>query len=116
MIDDDDLFAPRPAPLRIRVALPDPAPTRVKVRKVAPTATKPPQNITENITRGPVASYACICGFRDEVREPAPDRLDCGGCGKLEGSVRIVPRYTPPPAAGRTLTAIERQGITLDRA
>lgn len=62
-----------------------------------PPRRKPPAQ------ESPVASYECLCGFRDEVKKPAPDRLNCPEC-KGKGSLRrYVPRYAPPPIAGRAL-------------
>jgi len=89
MSDDDDLFA----------ALTTPPPPRPVRRKPVP-----------EVSKG-CASLACPCGFRDEVKEPCPDRLDCPECHGLETLARIVPRYAPPAGAGRDLTERERRAI-----
>ena len=48
-----------------------------------------------------IASLACRCGARDEVREPCPDTLPCWRC---DGTMhRFTPRWTPPASAGRKL-------------
>ena len=103
---DDDLFAVRPAPTRVK--------SRPKPPEAMPLALS---GKTDPIicVSGPVASYACRCGFRDEVKEPAPAYLDCGLCHGLETLRRIVPRFTPPADAGRQLTADERRAIALDK-
>lgn len=95
MTDDDDLFAVRPAPVR------------VKTRKTPPVARVEP-------TIGPVAAYACRCGARDEVKGAAPDALDCWQCKGLETMQRYAPRYAPPATAGRFLTPRELEGMRLD--
>jgi len=100
---DDDLFAVRPAP------------TRVKSRSKPPEADIAPATLSDCSTVGPVASFRCPCGFRDEVKEPAPAHLDCGLCHGLETLRRYVPRFTPPADAGRQLTADERRAIALDK-
>jgi hypothetical protein len=56
---------------------------------------------------GPVASFACECGARDEVKEPAPPTVDCFGCRQVQGMKRFSPRWPPPRHAGRTATARE---------
>ncbi|MBB4154155.1 hypothetical protein GGQ80_002065 [Sphingomonas jinjuensis] len=48
-----------------------------------------------------VASFACPCGYRDEVREPCPQRIDCAGCKDAGSMARVTPRYVPPASAGR---------------
>ncbi len=50
-----------------------------------------------------VASFACPCGARDEVREPAPAAMLCwnGRCGGT--MTRFAPRWAPPAGAGRAL-------------
>lgn len=100
MTDDDDLFAVRPAPVR------------VKTRKTPPVMA--PMAAPVRAPVGPVASYACRCGARDEVKGAAPEALDCWQCKELETMRRHVPRFTPPASAGRFLTELERQGMKLD--
>jgi len=58
-----------------------------------------------------VASFACPCGFRDEVREPAPASVYCPECKRSRGAVRYVPTYAPPEGAGRPVTAKEAARI-----
>lgn len=94
-MNDDDAFPDFPAGF-------EPPPPPVRKRR---TTAAPPY---------PVASFACWCGFRDEVKEPAPRVLDCPDCRTIEGLKRVVPRYLPPIKGGRELTAIERRGIELD--
>lgn len=96
MTDDDDLFAVRPAP------------KRVKARKLPSMAAPMEAPI------GPVAAYACRCGARDEVKGAAPDALDCWQCKGLETMQRYAPRYAPPATAGRFLTPRELEGMKLD--
>ncbi|OWK32266.1 hypothetical protein SPMU_05880 [Sphingomonas mucosissima] len=51
-----------------------------------------------------VASFACPCGVRDEVREPAPETLPCWADG-CDGTMnRFTPKFAPPACAGRILT------------
>lgn len=51
-----------------------------------------------------VASFACPCGIRDEVREPAPATLPCWG-DRCDGTMkRFTPKFAPPAGAGRTHT------------
>lgn len=51
-----------------------------------------------------VASFACPCGCRDEVREPAPTPLPCWG-DRCDGTMkRFTPKFAPPAGAGRILT------------
>lgn len=107
MIDDaDDLFAPRPAP------------TRVKVRKTPPVVHNPAPSVHKLavpcITEPAIVSFGCRCGARDEVKAPCPAALDCWHCGGLETMIAYVPRYPPPHTAGRSLTEIEREGMRLD--
>ena len=59
----------------------------------------------------PIASFACPCGFRDEVKHPAPLAVDCPECRRNGTCVRLVPRYPPPRIAGRTATAMEIASI-----
>lgn len=51
-----------------------------------------------------VASFACTCGWRDEVREPAPETLPCLDPRCTGSMVRFNPRWAPPAGAGRSLT------------
>lgn len=68
------------------------------------------------IPDGPVASLACWCGFRDEIKGATlPDRLDCPECRTLDGLRRYAPRYPPPATAGRELTALELEQIRIDK-
>lgn len=48
-----------------------------------------------------VVSFACPCGYRDEVREPCPQRIDCAGCKTVLGMARWAPPCPPPAGAGR---------------
>jgi len=104
MVDDpfdDDLFAPRkPAPIAASPApeLPPRRTRRATVAFIGP--------------RWPTGSFACDCGARDEVLEPAPARLDCWGCKRSRGMTRYPPRFLPPPAAGRRLTAEEAERVS----
>ncbi|OWK27546.1 hypothetical protein SPDO_32290 [Sphingomonas dokdonensis] len=51
-----------------------------------------------------IASFACPCGQRDEVREPAPETLPCIA-DRCDGTmIRFTPRWAPPAGAGRSLT------------
>jgi hypothetical protein len=51
-----------------------------------------------------VASFACPCGFRHEVREPAPATLPCWG-DRCDGTMkRFKPKFAPPDGAGRIVT------------
>lgn len=103
---DDDLFAVRPAP--------KPAPVVTKQVEAIPLALSGKSTPIICVS-GPVGSFACRCGFRDEVKEPAPDALDCPLCHGLETSRRVKPRYEPPAQAGRDLTDHERRGMALDK-
>lgn len=50
-----------------------------------------------------IASFACPCGARDEVREPAPRTLPCWN--RCDGTmIRFTPRWAPPAGAGRRLS------------
>lgn len=98
-----------PAPLPPRRSRPKPAAlheTPPPVHKPAPALHKPAED------DGPVASFACFCGFRDEVKKPAPERLNCPECKAVDGLVRYVPRYPPPPKGGRELTDKEVARLT----
>lgn len=100
MTDDaDDLFAPRPAPVRVK--------TRKTPVQTAPIYSDP-------IPSGPIVSFGCRCGARDEVKSPCPAALDCWNCRGLETMRAYAPRFTPPHTAGRPLTEIEREGMRLD--
>lgn len=57
------------------------------------------------------ASFACPCGFRDEVMQPAPDAVYCPECKKVDAAVRFIPLNPPPHGAGRELTDRERRRI-----
>lgn len=116
LFDDDDLFAPRPTPTPARVTKPvAPAPTPIppRERRYVP-ASAPDAPLPAFLRPYPVASFACPCGALDEVKEPAPDRLDCWKCTGLETARRWSPRPPPPRHAGRELTAEERRGLALD--
>lgn len=47
-----------------------------------------------------VASFACYCSFRDEVKEPAPETIKCE-CGR--DMHRWQPRVAPPLNSARRL-------------
>lgn len=120
LFDDEDMFAPRPARKKPPQNITENIPAR-PVRRVAPVAEPAAQPvITANGSRCPPAgiplSYACPCGARDEVKPPAPDRLDCWSCRGLETMARYQPaaHFIPPVGAGRELTSIERKGMKLD--
>ena len=100
LVIDDDLFAPRAAPVR------------VKTRKTPPMAA--PMAAPVRAPIGPVVSLACRCGARDEVKGGCPSALDCWQCRGLETMRAYVPRYAPPASAGRLLTEAEREGMRLD--
>lgn len=103
LFDDDDLFAVRTPPVRVKA--PKPAPV-----------------VTDNGAQCPASapgvplSYACPCGGRDEVKAPAPERVDCWSCRGLETMRRYQPGalFVPPAGAGRSLTADELRGMKLD--
>ncbi len=88
MIDDldadEDLFAVRPVakPLNNLPATHNPP------ESFTPPAVPEVSNQTPALL---VASFACACGARDEVREPAPASVPCwqGKCG------RAMSRWTP---------------------
>jgi hypothetical protein len=50
-----------------------------------------------------VASFACPCGFRDEVFEPVPDRIDCRECKRRGAAERWYPKEPAPPFNARRL-------------
>ncbi|MDF2603478.1 MAG: hypothetical protein K0R56_840 [Sphingomonas sp.] len=50
-----------------------------------------------------VASFKCDCGWRDEVKEPAPKKLPCLDQRCAGPMTRFTPRWAPPAGAGRTL-------------
>jgi hypothetical protein len=100
LFDAPDLFAVKPAAKRVRSPKAAPLPPPAVSALVGP--------------RWPVSCMACDCGARDEVKEPAPERLDCWHCHGLETMIRIVPRYLPPATAGRGLTPHELRGMALD--
>jgi hypothetical protein len=102
LFKDDDLFAVRPAP-----------PVAPKPARRPPPARATPIGEPQGPTY-PVASYACPCGARDEVKEPAPRRLDCWSCHRPETMARWLPLHPPPLTAGRKLTAHELEGMRLD--
>lgn len=47
-------------------------------------------------------SYACPCGFRDEVKQPAPPSVYCPNC-KDSCAVPWTPPRAPPVSAGRVI-------------
>jgi hypothetical protein len=53
-----------------------------------------------------VVSFACVCGARDEVREPCPREISCWSCPRT--MARYEPRYRPPAGAGRVWPAEQR--------
>jgi hypothetical protein len=128
LFDDDDLFAPRPVDKPARKSRPvaepvaQPIATRPPqiIPQIIPPAVKPSNELpathksVDPLNRHPVASFACLCGARDEVKEPAPVALDCWQCHAMEGLRRIAPRFLPPAGGGRVLTAPERRGMKLD--
>jgi hypothetical protein len=65
----------------------------------------PPVSIDPN--RQPVASYACPCGARDEVLEPAPVTVDCWLCRQVRGMKRWEPNPPPPSGSARKCTPAE---------
>lgn len=102
LFDDDDLFAPRPRAVPPR-----------RTRKAAPVEAMPlalnGKSAPEICVTGP-RSYSCErCSARDEVKSPAPDRLDCWDCHSLGTMRAIEPRFVPPIGAGRELTGTERR-------
>lgn len=117
-----DLFADEPAkPLPPRRTRPRPM-----VQPVAQAVHNPPampRNLGPFVHKSPpvvhrddpIASFACPCGFRDEVKHPAPLAVDCPSCHRQGTCVRITPRYPPPSIAGRPATAMEIASIRMGR-
>lgn len=106
MIDDeDDLFAVRPAPKRVKVRKTPPGDATCVIRETVPII----------CATGPVVSLACRCGAREEVKAPCPAALDCWQCKGLETMRAYAPRFTPPANGGRSLTTHELEGMRLDR-
>lgn len=60
-----------------------------------------------------VAALACLCGARDEVREPCPNRLTCWQCG-MDTMERWEPLHVPPLNTARELTAAERGRMSVE--
>jgi len=58
-----------------------------------------------------VASFACDCGYRDEVLEPAPATVDCWNKGCPGPMRRWSPRIPPPSGNARQATDAERARI-----
>jgi hypothetical protein len=58
-----------------------------------------------------VASFTCDCSASDEVREPAPETVDCWNCRKPLAMRRWRPRNEPPFVSARVTTAAERARI-----
>ncbi len=139
LFDDPGLFAPTPRPTvferlaeagktassgnleTTQIVQESPAlpPRRSRpIRQPEPAKRKPPEPVSTpyvpkvSTDDGPVASFACFCGFRDEVKKPAPDRLFCPECKTENGLVRYVPRYAPPPHSARELTDKEVARLT----
>lgn len=104
MTDDEDLFAVRPAPKRVKARKTPPGDATCVIREIAP-------NICAT---GPVVSLACRCGAREEVKAPCPSAVDCFHCKGLETMIAYVPRFTPPATGGRSLTEREVEGMRLD--
>jgi len=63
----------------------------------------------------PVASFACVCGARDEVIEPAPATVDCWSCKVKLGMARWHPLELPPSGNARSVTDAERSRIAIAR-
>jgi hypothetical protein len=102
--EDDDLFAPRSAPVR------------VKTRKTPPMQDAAIRDSSPAILDSvPIKSLGCRCGAREEIKGDCPAALDCWNCRGLETMRVYVPRFTPPHTAGRPLTDHEREGMRLDR-
>jgi len=104
MTDDaDDLFAPRPAPVRVKTRKTPPSHATCVIREIEP-----------DICATPIVSFTCRCGGCEEIKAPCPSAIDCFHCGGLETMRAYAPRFTPPHTAGRPLTEIEREGMRLD--
>jgi hypothetical protein len=123
MTDDDDLFAVRPAKSansETKVA-PQPKP---KIEPICqPTPAKPARRpakpdhvpeVSEMVLQpsGRVASFSCVCGGQDEVREPAPRTVLCWNCKPPRRMKRWNPGYDTPHVSARELTAAEREGMS----
>jgi len=120
MIDDEDLFAVRPKVQRRppkALAKPEckPIPETPPVAQVERTRTisettaqAQPNPKTAPICQpsGLVASFSCVCGAQDEVREPAPETVACWNC-KTRRMKRWASHDTPFVSA-RQATAEER--------
>lgn len=65
-------------------------------------------NAAPEICASGVASFACECGARDEVLEPAPATVDCWGCKLALGMRRWHPPVPPPNGNARITTDAER--------
>ena len=128
MIDDEDLFAVR-AKVQRRPAkalakpeckpIPETMPlaqVTPEICKSAPDYAEPMQSDGQNaksVNRsaicqpsGLVASFSCVCGAQDEVREPAPETVACWNC-KTRRMKRWASHDTPFVSA-RQATAEER--------
>lgn len=110
--DDDDLFAVRPKPARKPARRVEPVSETYKLPE--PIATKPPQIIPNPIPgelirqpSGRVASFSCVCGGQDEVREPAPATVQCWSCKPARIMKRWNPGYDTPHVSARVTTAEE---------
>jgi len=97
----DALPSAAPPPRKRKSAI---APDNIqKLYAPAPiTAVEVPSN-----PKGHTVCLACPCGAREEILNSAPDVLNCWSCRAPGGMTRYVPRFPPPPGAGRVLTEKE---------
>lgn len=89
----DELEAAPPAPVAKAPAQPKSKTAPICQPATVPQAGQPrrPYDFPRN-----VASFACPCGWRDEVREPAPATLPCLDT-KCGGTMRRWTPRVPPP-------------------
>jgi len=100
MIDDEDLFAVR-AKVQRRPAKAKPETMPVGVKRETGA-----ESCVIRQPSGLVASFSCVCGAQDEVREPAPETVACWSC-KTRRMKRWASHDTPFVSA-RQATAEER--------
>lgn len=76
--------------------LPAPAPTKVLPPRRKPQPAAVPSYAAARVPGRLVASFACMCGCQDEVREPAPDLIPCWGDKCRLKMYRWRPPIAPP--------------------